>query len=30
AAHQLGAVTRIAVSPKGDAVAFVVAEPVTK
>jgi hypothetical protein len=27
AAHQLGAVSRIAVSPKGDAVAIVVAEP---
>lgn len=27
AAHQLGAVTRIAVSPKGDAIAIVVAEP---
>ncbi|HEX6163669.1 MAG TPA: hypothetical protein VFZ31_09905 [Vicinamibacterales bacterium] len=27
AAHQLGAVTRLAVSPKGDAVAIVVAEP---
>lgn len=27
APHQLGAVTRLAVSPKGDAVAFVVAEP---
>ena len=26
-AHQLGAVTRLAVSPKGDAIAFVVAEP---
>jgi dipeptidyl aminopeptidase/acylaminoacyl peptidase len=27
AAHQLGAVTRLAVSPKGDAIAIVVAEP---
>ena len=27
AAHQLGAITRIAVAPKGDAVAIVVAEP---
>jgi hypothetical protein len=27
AAFQLGAVTRMAVSPKGDAIAFVVAEP---
>jgi dipeptidyl aminopeptidase/acylaminoacyl peptidase len=27
AAHQLGVVTRMAVSPKGDAIAFVVAEP---
>ena len=30
AAHQLGAVTRIAVSPKGDAIAIVVAEPPQK
>jgi hypothetical protein len=30
AAHQLGAVTRIAVSPKGDAVAIVVAESLKK
>lgn len=30
AAHQLGAVSRIAVSPKGDALAIVVAEPVRK
>jgi Tol biopolymer transport system component len=30
AAHQLGAVTRIAVSPKGDAIAIVVAEPLKK
>lgn len=29
-AHQLGAVTRIAVSPKGDALAIVVAEPSTR
>ena len=27
APHQLGAITRLAVSPKGDAVAIVVAEP---
>lgn len=27
ATHQMGAVTRMAVSPKGDAIAFVVAEP---
>lgn len=27
AAHQLGAITRLAVSPKGDAIAIVVAEP---
>jgi hypothetical protein len=27
AAHSLGAVSRLAVSPKGDAVAIVVAEP---
>ena len=27
AAHQLGAITRLAVSPKGDALAIVVAEP---
>ena len=30
AAHQLGIVSRIAVSPKGDAVAIVVAEPVAR
>jgi hypothetical protein len=30
AAHKLGGVTRIAVSPKGDAVAIVVAEPSTR
>lgn len=30
AAHQLGTVTRLAVSPKGDALAIVVAEPVKK
>ena len=30
AAHNLGAVTRLAVSPKGDAVAIVVAEPAAK
>ncbi len=30
AAHQLGAVSRIAVSPNGDAIAIVVAEPVKK
>jgi Tol biopolymer transport system component len=29
-AHQLGAITRLAVSPKGDAVAIVVAEPSTR
>jgi hypothetical protein len=27
APHQLGAITRLSVSPKGDAVAIVVAEP---
>ena len=30
APHQLGAITRLAVSPKGDAVAIVVAEPLKK
>jgi hypothetical protein len=30
APHKLGAVSRIAVSPKGDAVALVVAEPSTR
>ena len=30
AAHQLGAITRLAVSPKGDAIAIVVAEPPKK
>jgi len=30
AAHQLGAVTRLAVSPKGDAIAIVVSEPARK
>jgi hypothetical protein len=30
APHQLGAITRLAVSPKGDAIAIVVAEPVKK
>lgn len=30
APHNLGAVTRLAVSPKGDAIAFVVSEPVRK
>jgi Tol biopolymer transport system component len=30
ASHQLGAITRLAVSPKGDAVAIVVAEPARK
>ncbi len=30
APHQLGAITRLAVSPKGDAVAIVVAEPSTR
>jgi hypothetical protein len=30
ASHQLGAISRIAVSPKGDAVAIVVAEPSTR
>lgn len=30
AAHQLGAITRLSVSPKGDAVAIVVAEPSTR
>ena len=30
APHQLGAITRLAVSPKGDAVAIVVAEPTPK
>jgi hypothetical protein len=30
ASHQLGAVTRLAVSPKGDAIAIVVAEPAPK
>jgi hypothetical protein len=30
AAHNLGAVTRLAVSPKGDAIAIVVAEPPVK
>ena len=30
AAHQLGAVSRLAVSPKGDAIAIVVSEPVKK